>query len=74
MAVPANDGEAMADALMEAGKEHGICAYGVATLSVLRIEKEHVTHNEINGTVVPVDLGYGKMVSVAECSTARIRA
>lgn len=33
---------------------------------VLRIEKGHVTQNEINGTVVPADLGYGKMVSVAK--------
>lgn len=66
LAVPAGYGEAVADTLMEAGKEHGICAYGVETLSVLRIEKGHVTHNEINGTVVPTDLGFGKMVSVTK--------
>jgi len=66
LAVPAGYGEAAADALMEAGKEHGICAYGVEALSVLRIEKGHVTHNEINGTVVPADLGFGKIVSVTK--------
>ncbi|WGR72916.1 MULTISPECIES: sarcosine oxidase subunit alpha family protein [unclassified Bradyrhizobium] len=66
LAVPAGYGEAMADALMEAGKERGICAYGVEALSVLRIEKGHVTHNEINGTVVPADLGFGKMVSATK--------
>ncbi|MDA9431810.1 sarcosine oxidase subunit alpha family protein [Bradyrhizobium sp. CCBAU 51627] len=66
LAVPAGYGEAAADALMEAGNEHGICAYGVEALSVLRIEKGHVTHNEINGTVVPTDLGFGKMVSATK--------
>ena len=30
---------------------------------MLRVEKGHVTHNEINGTVTPGDLGFGKMVS-----------
>lgn len=63
LAVPAGYGESVADALMDAGTEHGICAYGVETLSVLRIEKGHVTHNEINGTIVPGDLGFGRMVS-----------
>ncbi len=63
LAVPAGYGESVADALMEAGKDHGIMPYGVEALSVLRIEKGHVTHNEINGTVVPADLGFGKMVS-----------
>jgi sarcosine oxidase subunit alpha len=63
IAVPADCGEAVADALMAAGKAHDIQPYGVEALSVLRIEKGHVTHNEINGTVVPADLGFGKMVS-----------
>ncbi|MBD0415438.1 sarcosine oxidase subunit alpha [Oryzicola mucosus] len=66
LAVPAGYGESVADALMDAGKQHGICAYGVEALSVLRIEKGHVTHNELNGTVVPADLGFGKMVSAAK--------
>lgn len=66
LAVPADFGESVADAIMRAGETHGICAYGVEALSVLRIEKGHVTHNEINGTVVPADLGMAKMVSVAK--------
>lgn len=66
LAVPAGYGESVADALMEAGREHGIQPYGVEALSVMRIEKGHVTHNEINGTVVPTDLGFGKMVSSAK--------
>jgi heterotetrameric sarcosine oxidase alpha subunit len=66
LAVPAGYGEAVADAIMEAGRESGIQPYGVETLTVLRIEKGHVTHNEINGTVVPGDLGFGKMASSAK--------
>ncbi|MGG7516504.1 sarcosine oxidase subunit alpha family protein [Allorhizobium undicola] len=66
LAVPADFGEATADALMERGKPHGLMPYGIEALSVLRIEKGHVTHNEINGTVVPADLGFGKMVSQAK--------
>jgi heterotetrameric sarcosine oxidase alpha subunit len=63
LAVPANYGEAVADAIMAAGKSHGICAYGVEALNVLRIEKGHVTHSEIDGATTPDDLGLGRMFS-----------
>ncbi|MBR0554778.1 sarcosine oxidase subunit alpha family protein [Ciceribacter sp. L1K23] len=63
LAVPAGYGEAVADALMDAGKEHSICAYGVEALNVMRIEKGHVTHNEIDGRTTPDDLGLGRMFS-----------
>ncbi|WP_276120004.1 sarcosine oxidase subunit alpha family protein [Pararhizobium qamdonense] len=66
LAVPAGYGEAIADAIMEAGAPHGICPYGVEALGVMRIEKGHVTHSEINGTVIPSDLGFAKMVSAAK--------
>lgn len=63
LAVPAKFGNAIAGAVMEAGAPYGICAYGTEALGVLRIEKGHVTHAEINGTVTPADLGLGRMVS-----------
>ncbi len=66
LAVPAGYGESVADALMRVGEKHGICAYGVEALGVLRLEKGFVTHAEINGTVVPADLGLGKMVSATK--------
>ncbi|WP_426127264.1 sarcosine oxidase subunit alpha [Pararhizobium sp. PWRC1-1] len=66
LAVPAGYGEAIADAIMDAGAPHGICPYGVEALGVMRIEKGHVTHSEINGTVIPSDLGFAKMVSAAK--------
>ncbi|MCW1750564.1 sarcosine oxidase subunit alpha family protein [Rhizobium acaciae] len=63
LAVPSGYGEGVADAIMAAGEKHGICAYGAEALGVMRIEKGHVTHAEINGTVTPGDLGFGRMVS-----------
>ena len=46
-------GEWVADRLMEDGRPHGLCAYGAEALGVLRIEKGHITHAEINGAVTP---------------------
>ncbi len=63
LAVPASYGEAVADLLMSLGAPLGITPYGTEAMGVMRIEKGHVTHAEINGTVVPDDLGMGRMVS-----------
>ncbi|MBB4952656.1 sarcosine oxidase subunit alpha [Agrobacterium vitis] len=61
LAVPAGYGEAVADALMELGAPHGLCAYGVEAMNVLRIEKGFITHSEMDGTTTPDDLGLGRM-------------
>jgi sarcosine oxidase subunit alpha len=66
LAVPAGYGEAVADAIMEAGRDEGICAYGVEALNVLRVEKGFVTHSEIDGRVTADDLGYGKMMGMSK--------
>ncbi|MBB6507323.1 sarcosine oxidase subunit alpha [Rhizobium soli] len=66
LAVPAGYGEAVADAIMQAGREDGICAYGVEALNVLRIEKGFVTHAELEGRTTPDDLGYGKMMAMTK--------
>ena len=66
LGVPAAYGEFVADAILQAGEKHGICAYGAEALGVLRIEKGHVTHAEINGTVTPGDLGFARMVSTTK--------
>ncbi len=63
IAVPAGYGGAVAEAIMAAGAAHGICAYGLEAMGVMRIEKGHVTHSEINGTTTPEDLGLGRLVS-----------
>ena len=41
IAVPARQGERLAEALMTAGAEFGITPYGTETLGVMRIEKGH---------------------------------
>jgi methylglutamate dehydrogenase subunit C len=64
LAVPAGFGEAVADHLMEAGREDGICAYGVEALNVLRIEKGHVTHSELDGRTTADDVGLGRMMAM----------
>ena len=51
LAVPAGYGEASPMRSWQRASRHGICPYGVEALGVLRIEKGHVTHAEINGTV-----------------------
>ncbi|AKH99954.1 N-methylglutamate dehydrogenase subunit C [Hoeflea sp. IMCC20628] len=63
LAVPARQGEAVADAIVEAGKPFGITPYGLEALNVLRIEKGFITHAEIDGRTTPGDLGLAKMVS-----------
>ncbi|EYR80874.1 sarcosine oxidase subunit alpha family protein [Shinella sp. 838] len=66
LAVPASYGEAVADALMRVGAPHGLCAYGVEALNVLRIEKGHVTHAELDGRVTPDDAGLGRMMGTGK--------
>ncbi|EJL58601.1 sarcosine oxidase, alpha subunit family, heterotetrameric form [Rhizobium sp. CF122] len=66
LGVAAAYGESVADAIMQAGQKYEICPYGAEALGVMRIEKGHVTHAEINGTVTPGDLGFARMVSATK--------
>ena len=61
--VPWRYGEAMWDAIWEAGQEHGLIPYGTEALSVLRIEKGHVAGNELDGRTTAADMGLGRMMS-----------
>jgi len=61
IAVPARFGTALMDALMEAGAPFGITPYGTEALGVMRIEKGHVSGNELNGQTTAADLGLGRM-------------
>jgi heterotetrameric sarcosine oxidase gamma subunit len=63
LAVPAHQGEAVADTILEAGEPFGMVPYGLEALNVLRIEKGFITHSEIDGRTTPGDLGLGRMVS-----------
>ena len=63
IAVPTRYGDALVRRVMQAGEEFGATPYGTEALGVMRIEKGHVTGNELNGTTTARDLGMGRMVS-----------
>ncbi|MEM6463866.1 MAG: sarcosine oxidase subunit alpha family protein [Pseudomonadota bacterium] len=72
IAVPARYGDAMIKALMLAGEELDVVAYGTEALSVLRIEKGHVAGNELCGQTTARDLGLGRMVSKKKDSIGNV--
>ncbi len=58
IAVPASQGRAFWDALMDAGKEFDVMPYGTEALHVMRAEKGFIMiGDETDGTVIPQDLG-----------------
>ena len=62
--VAARYGMALWNALMTAGERYGITPYGTEAMHVLRAEKGYIiAGQETDGTVTPVDLGLGHMVS-----------
>ncbi len=61
--IPRFQGEALADACMEAGKAFGLGLYGLEALGALRIEKGFLTSAEIDGRHSLKDLGLDKMAS-----------
>ena len=64
ISVPAHNGLAMWEAVMEAGRAFDITPYGTQAMHVLRAEKGFiVVGHETDGSVTPVDLGLERMVS-----------
>jgi sarcosine oxidase subunit alpha len=62
--IPARQGLAVWQALLEAGQEFGITRYGTETMHVLRAEKGYIiVGQDTDGSVTPDDLGLGGMVS-----------
>ncbi len=58
IAVPASQGRAFWDALLEAGAEFDVMPYGTEALHVMRAEKGFIMiGDETDGTVIPQDLG-----------------
>ncbi len=72
VAVPARYGDALMRALMAAGEDLGVTAYGTEALGVLRIEKGHPAGNELNGQSTPRMLGMGHMVSAKKDSIGAV--
>jgi sarcosine oxidase subunit alpha len=62
--VSAWDGLTLWEALIEAGKPHGVTPYGTETMHVLRAEKGYpIIGQDTDGTVTPQDLGMSWVVS-----------
>ena len=64
IAVPANQGLAFWQALLEAGQEFGVMPYGTEALHVMRAEKGFIMiGDETDGTVIPQDLNLNWAIS-----------
>ncbi len=64
IAVPAGQGPALWEALLEAGAEFDATPYGTEALHVMRAEKGYIMiGDETDGTVTPLDLGLSWAVS-----------
>ncbi|WP_395687092.1 sarcosine oxidase subunit alpha family protein [Aestuariivirga sp.] len=64
VATPSNFGLGLWKAILEAGSEFGIEAYGTEALHVLRAEKGYiVVGDETDGTTTPIDVGLDGLVS-----------
>jgi heterotetrameric sarcosine oxidase alpha subunit len=61
--VPADYGRPVWEALMTAGRDLGITAYGTEAMGIMRIEKGHVAGPELDGNTTAADLGLGRLVS-----------
>ena len=65
--VPARYGQAMWDAILEAGETLGVMPYGTEAMNTLRVEKGHVVvGSEIDGRTTAADLGMGKLVNAGK--------
>ena len=62
LAVPARHAKPVWEALLAGGAEHGIVAYGLDALNLMRVEKGHVAGSELDGTTTAADLGLGRML------------
>ena len=64
VAVPASEGRAFWDALIDEGDDLGVMPYGTEALHVMRAEKGFIMiGDETDGTVIPQDLGLDWAVS-----------
>ncbi len=64
IAVPASQGRAFWEALLEAGEEFGVMPYGTECLHIMRAEKGFIMiGDETDGTVIPQDLGLNWAIS-----------
>lgn len=74
VATPSGHGEAVWEAILAAGKPHGIVPYGLEAMSLMRVEKGHAAGPELNGQTTAADLGMGRMMKKAGDVIGRVLA
>jgi glycine cleavage system aminomethyltransferase T len=72
--VPADYGRLVWEAIMVAGRDRGITAYGTEAMGIMRIEKGHVAGPELDGNTTAEDLGLGRLVSTKKADFVGRRA
>jgi sarcosine oxidase subunit alpha len=72
--VPSGYGLSVWQALLEAGSDLGVTAYGTEAMNILRIEKGHVTGGELNGRTTADDLGFGRMMTAEKPFVGKVLA
>ena len=72
--VPSGFGLEAWRALLDAGSDLGVIAYGTEAMNILRIEKGHVTGGEINGRTTADDLGFGRMMAAKKPFVGKVLA
>ena len=72
--VPADFGQDVWQALLEAGQDLDVIPYGTEAMGILRIEKGHVVGGELNGRATADDLGFGRMMSGAKPFVGQVMA
>ena len=71
IAVPADYGTHVWQTAYDAGQPHGLLPYGMEAMGILRIEKGHVTHAELDGRTTLDDIGFGKFASTKKWFVGR---
>jgi sarcosine oxidase subunit alpha len=62
IAISADHGESLWTRILECGAAFDLTPYGTEAMGVLRIEKGHVTGNELDGRTTAADVGLGKLM------------
>jgi len=60
--MPADYAVAVWERVLAAGAAHQLEVYGTEAMGILRIEKGHVVHAELNGRTNPEDFGFHRMI------------
>jgi sarcosine oxidase subunit alpha len=71
VSVPADYGTHVWQALFDAGQDFGLLPYGMEAMGILRIEKGHVTHAELDGRTTLDDIGMGGFASTKKWFVGR---